>query len=526
MRSAYNDIGGVTGGLTQWADRVFYGLENEAMRQRARRIFTDLVHLGNENQKPPDSRQSMPLAALCRHPHELEDIRQLVQRLADGKLLVTTYDLQSRQEIVEMIHDALLWGWGLMRQWLQSDRKFLTWHQEITRRTQAWVETNITRPARREKEKLLRGSELKEARSWHQHRLSEISQAEREFIQASWDVRQRRAITGLVGGTVLTLAAGEGLLQWLQPRLEPYTDILQFSRHKGPVYCVAWSPEATRLASGSADRAVWVYEAAGNAIYQYTGHHQTVTSLAWSPEGFRIASASADATVQVWYSDGLGNAHVYDHHSGPVQSVAWSSVSKSTLIASGGRDAKVYVWDVYDGKHITTYTGHTGPVNAVAWSPDGKLIASGSGQDPQTLRGDNSVHVWEATTGKRLNIYTGHKSHVRAVAWSPDQKYIASAGWDQTVQVWAFSSTQPLYTYLGHHGAPVNAVSWSPDGKLIASAGGDGTVQVWQALDGNLICSYEQHKRSVESVAWAPEVHEKRIASASDDTLVRLWQLK
>jgi WD40 repeat protein len=47
-----------------------------------------------------------------------------------------------------------------------------------------------------------------------------------------------------------------------------------------------------------------------------------------------------------------------------------------------------------------SYRGHTGTVLSVAWSPDGKKIASGSG--------DKTVQVWDALTGKHDLTYTGH----------------------------------------------------------------------------------------------------------------------
>src|SRR6266699_4405085 len=133
------------------------------------------------------------------------------------------------------------------------------------------------------------------------------------------------------------------------------------------------------------------------------------------------------------------------------------------------------------GTTLLTYRGHIGGANSVAWSPDGRYIASGSG--------DGTVQVWDATTGATILTYGDHSWCVCTVAWSPDGRHIASSSNDGTVQVWDASTGAILLTYDGH-ADPVNAVAWSPDGKCIASSSNDGTVQVWSTATGGNLLTY------------------------------------
>ena len=174
----------MTGGLTQWADRAFYGLEEEQQRL-ARRVLTDLVYLGDESQGLPYSRRRRSLAALCRDEGEREAIHGVVRRLADARLLVTGRDLRSGQETVELIHDALLREWGLLQGWLREDRRFLAWRQALGWRVQAWEETG------RDEGALLRGRELAEAEQWLAERGDDLRGDERVFIEAGQEARQR-----------------------------------------------------------------------------------------------------------------------------------------------------------------------------------------------------------------------------------------------------------------------------------------------------------------------------------------------
>jgi len=319
---------------------------------------------------------------------------------------------------------------------------------------------------------------------------------------------RRTVIAGLVG---LTLVGG-GITWFVIPHSPALGTILYtYHGHSDQVYSVTWSPDGKRIASGSRDNTVQLWNASdGGNVLTYHGHSDGVWSVAWSPDGKRIASGSPDKTVQVWDATNGNNIYTYKGHSDAVWSVAWSPDSKR--IASGSKDKTVQVWNATDGTNVYTYKGHSDIVASVAWSPDGKRLASASW--------DKTVQIWDAADGSNVYTYKGHSGSGASVAWSPDGKRIASGSGDNTVQVWNAADGGNAYTYNGHSNV-LESVAWSPDGKRIASASDDKTVQVWNADDGSNVYTYKGHSDKVYSVAWSPDG--KRIASASLDKTVQVW---
>src|SRR5579859_4290744 len=144
------------------------------------------------------------------------------------------------------------------------------------------------------------------------------------------------------------------------------------------------------------------------------------------------------------------------------------------IFTNVGNDIGFVAHFVTPPQHFT-YSGHSDYISAVAWSPDGKRIASASG--------DHTAQVWDASNGGHVLTYRGHASDVLALAWSPNGQYIATGGLDATVQIWNAATGATVYTYRGHNDA-VFDVAWSPEGQRIASASNDGTVQIWKAFTG------------------------------------------
>src|SRR5215510_1259555 len=200
------------------------------------------------------------------------------------------------------------------------------------------------------------------------------------------------------------------------------------------------------------------------------GHIHIVTSVAFSPDGSRLASGSVDRTVKLWDAVTGQELLTLKGHGDRVVSVTFSPDGKR--LASGSFDHTVKLWDAVTGQELLTLKGHGDAVSSVTFSPDGKRLATGSI--------DRTVKLWDAIIGQELLTLKGHGDMVISVTFSPDGKRLATASNDRTVKLWDAVTGQELLTLKGH-GDQVLSVAFSPDGKTLASGSVDRTVKLWRA---------------------------------------------
>jgi WD40 repeat protein len=73
------------------------------------------------------------------------------------------------------------------------------------------------------------------------------------------------------------------------------------SGHPNGVRSAAWSPDGTRIVTGSEDRTARIWDAGtGRVLATLSGHGGEVDSAAWSPDGARIVTGSEDGTAIIW----------------------------------------------------------------------------------------------------------------------------------------------------------------------------------------------------------------------------------
>jgi WD40 repeat protein len=77
--------------------------------------------------------------------------------------------------------------------------------------------------------------------------------------------------------------------------------------HTGDVFAVAYSPDGSRIVSGSWDKTLKIWDAnSGKLLSSLEAHTDLVSAVVFSPSGHLIYSASYDRTIKVW-SSGLGS---------------------------------------------------------------------------------------------------------------------------------------------------------------------------------------------------------------------------
>ncbi|KAF7978013.1 hypothetical protein HWV62_1877 [Athelia sp. TMB] len=259
-----------------------------------------------------------------------------------------------------------------------------------------------------------------------------------------------------------------------------WSNLLQvFRGHKSAVEGVAFSPNGHQLASsGGWERTVrvWNLSSGQEALPPIRGHGEaSVNCVAFSPDGSKIASGSSDGKICIW------DAHTGElslppllGHKQSVRSVRFSP--DGLKIASASNDQTIRVWDLFTGKEVMPpLEGHVQPLRTVVFSPDGHVIASGSE--------DHNIQVWDALTGERTLLLRGHDHWVLSVAFSPDGNTIVSGSADKTVRMWDTRTGQETMSPLQSHTDLVCSVDFSRDGSRIVSASRHEII-VWNALTG------------------------------------------
>ncbi|QTD96598.1 hypothetical protein S1361_04510 [Streptomyces cyanogenus] len=334
--AAYEKIGGVTGALHDHLVGVWNDCIPQSDEAAARRLFTRLVRVPLESAAV--TRRVATRAELG------EDEWRVAQRLASARarLLVIGRDSEG-DETVELIHEALITSWSKLEGWAAEDRSFLVWRETLHHDRRRWEAGG------RAVDLLPTVAALAGSREWLERRGSELSAAEREYLELGRAhhrsrARRRRALrSGL--GLLVVLALLFGSLfayarQESQEReaLANSRSLAQFSQDQA-----AFDPVLSVKLALAAYRTSPTQEARSQLLRQYlaySGSARLLSGLLGTIEQFQT---SRDGNV-VFARSRMGRAILFVHAlDGTVRSEQFSvkAVVYAMVSADGSRVAFV-----------------------------------------------------------------------------------------------------------------------------------------------------------------------------------------
>ncbi|MGN9759007.1 nSTAND1 domain-containing NTPase [Streptomyces sp. SD31] len=570
---AYKATGGIQHAIARTAERRFGRLDTPG-QQVARAIFLHLVKIGEGTEDTRRRVSHSDLLNISAHPEVADDV---INMFVASRLLVT------EQDTVEITHEALLYAWPRLRQWITSDRDTSLVRQKLEETSVEWERHG------RESGLLYRGARLEAVVSWvnnpQERRLSPLATA---FLSASLQakhrsVRRRRSVVVVL--SVLSLLATSAALIAFQQRssaqrerdaaihsrliaeadalrdtdrsLAAQLDLVAYRRrpsdamhtrlmshansplskllrgHSGYVAAVTYNPKGNVLASAGEDQQVRLWNTADPAHPKplgkpISGHRGYVTAVAFNPKGDVLASAGADQKIRLWNTADPAHPKPLGHELipriGAITSLKFSTDGR--MLVSAG--TMVRMWDMVNPirpRSLGLPLGGKVPVpGPIALSPDGDTLA--------TAGHDESARLWDIRNWEKPKplpkALTGQGGRVRAVAFSPGGRIVATAGEDRSIRLWDISrrgDPQSLGGVPNAHIGAIYSISFSRDGHKMASVGQDNAVRLWSvASTGSLIPLGEAltgHIGTIFSVAFSPDGH--GLASAGSDGVVRLW---
>jgi len=238
-------------------------------------------------------------------------------------------------------------------------------------------------------------------------------------------------------------------------------------------------------------------------------HAAPISCVAFRADGLRLASGSHDRSVIVWDTTEPHRAVMVTEFAqkAPVLSVAFNPAA-ADLLATGSADGTAAVWRVVDDRPpslMKVLAGHPGPVTSVAWMPDGQHLL---------CQIDASrAAVWNAFD----EIYLGELDDAVRLTVSP-YGLVATVGADGLVAVRDLWRGPGRITYLP--GAAIEDCAWSPDGSALALAGDDGALEL---LNPGLqpIRSVRLGDTPLRAITWSAD-GSSLIAGSYDPALVAL----
>ncbi len=397
---AYDDLGQLSGSLARYAEEVWTGIP-EAEREAAQRLFLALVRTSRDGRR--SSRRAATEEQLGKQGWSL------AQRLVTTRVVVAGRDAEGRPT-VELAHDALIDRWSRLRDWVDADREFRMWQDELRDDHARWQRAD--QPA----ELLLRGGPLRTARSWLAQRSADLAAPERDFITASVRVHRssgrRRQVRIAAFASVLVVALVATVLAVIRDRSVRAEQAVAASRAFAAAASTLTETDQARsaLLALGAYRESPTAEARQALFRSYLDTLAAETVLSGWPGEFQDADVTPDGRVLAVLSaePGEGNDRhltVLTREPGkPLQTTRLTADPTSSFVDVTNDGDTLFLAGGYGIVHLDAATGERRKIVDEPVTATGSFAVTDDGSVAAALVGDPNLPLrivaWELRTGR------------------------------------------------------------------------------------------------------------------------------
>ena len=263
---------------------------------------------------------------------------------------------------------------------------------------------------------------------------------------------------------------------------------------------------------------------------KYSGHTSWVSTVEYSPDGSKIASGSADCTIRIWNREDDSCTFKLIGHKDRIWSLAFSP--DGLKLASSSGDGTIRIWDVESGRCIHKKICCEGIVWSVAFSSDGNTIASASGDSIIRLWDINSNvcrHELKLAEVEDIDPASNINSKALSVTFHPEQNNILASGYsDGLICFWDIERAS-CTSFIKHEGmSSIWTLKYDQSGNALASSGDDKIIRLWKIESGQYILLKSLRKHDQGNRVWSLNFDRDRktLISIGDNGVICFWDIE
>ena len=224
-------------------------------------------------------------------------------------------------------------------------------------------------------------------------------------------------------GNMLAQGSKDNTATVVDVTTSPAKHLCTVDGHGGQICAVSFSRDSELLVAGSADGGATVVEAhTGTTKFKLAGHERWIRAADFSPDGKLLCLGCDDHNASVWaMSTGEQVCEIKGLHKKGIMAVRFDEAGERLLLGSADKSVSVLdATNLHAARLFRVDCKHTdGDVWSMSFSADASLVVLGTN--------DSVASIVNLQTGaKVLTLHGIHKDGITSAAFSPDGKRVAT----------------------------------------------------------------------------------------------------